>query len=187
MVGRNWKYRSVVFPSLQMNASGLIVEASQTESSQINRLSTIRESLDVLGTTSILMTQEERTLLESEGSTPITISSGRFRRPGKLDLPGMRPLSPISSSNETTPSDSPALAQRVRRIPIPPFTGFRKTLSISNQVAITPTPSPSELRPIYEAESPDELALVHAAYAYSAKLLKRTPDHVRVALPGKEI
>ena len=31
----------------------------------------------------------------------------------------------------------------------------------------------SESRPIYEAESPDELALVDAAYAYNFKLLKR--------------
>ena len=37
----------------------------------------------------------------------------------------------------------------------------------------------------YEAESPDELALVQAANAYGCKLLKRTPDRVIVWLPGK--
>ena len=48
----------------------------------------------------------------------------------------------------------------------------------------SPTPTPYELRPIYEAESPDELALVDAAYAYNVKLLKRTPGTAVVSLPG---
>lgn len=47
------------------------------------------------------------------------------------------------------------------------------------------TPTPGEIRPIYEAESPDELALVDAAYAYNVKLVKRTPSTVSVSLPGE--
>ncbi len=47
----------------------------------------------------------------------------------------------------------------------------------------SPTPTPLELRPIYEAESPDELALVDAAFAYNCKLLKRSPHHAVVSLP----
>ncbi|XP_041079206.1 phospholipid-transporting ATPase VB-like isoform X1 [Polyodon spathula] len=35
----------------------------------------------------------------------------------------------------------------------------------------------------YEAESPDEAALVHAAKAYNFTLMSRTPDHVTVRLP----
>lgn len=35
----------------------------------------------------------------------------------------------------------------------------------------------------YEAESPDEAALVHAAHAYSFTLVSRTPDQVTVRLP----
>ncbi|XP_044255059.1 phospholipid-transporting ATPase VD isoform X2 [Tribolium madens] len=42
------------------------------------------------------------------------------------------------------------------------------------------TPSPHELKPIFEAESPDELALVDAAFNYNCKLLKRTPTSVCV-------
>ncbi|KAL6259171.1 hypothetical protein P5V15_009092 [Pogonomyrmex californicus] len=38
---------------------------------------------------------------------------------------------------------------------------------------------------IYEAESPDELALVHAARAYDVKLLKRTPRSAIVSFPDK--
>ncbi len=37
---------------------------------------------------------------------------------------------------------------------------------------------------MYEAESPDELALIDAAYAYNCKLLKRSPDRLTVSLPG---
>lgn len=40
----------------------------------------------------------------------------------------------------------------------------------------------------YEADSPDEAALVHAAKAYGFTLLERTPDHVTVQLPrGKRL
>ncbi|CAH2276773.1 probable phospholipid-transporting ATPase VB isoform X1 [Pelobates cultripes] len=35
----------------------------------------------------------------------------------------------------------------------------------------------------YEAESPDEAALVHAARAYSFTLMSRTPEHVTIRLP----
>lgn len=38
----------------------------------------------------------------------------------------------------------------------------------------------------YEAESPDELALVRAASTYGCRLMKRSPDRVLVWLPGKE-
>ncbi|GAB6021543.1 hypothetical protein CHUAL_004143 [Chamberlinius hualienensis] len=50
----------------------------------------------------------------------------------------------------------------------------------------SPAPSPSsELKPIYEAESPDELALVNACYQYNSRLLKRMPDSVTLSLPGE--
>lgn len=45
------------------------------------------------------------------------------------------------------------------------------------------TPSPA----IYEAESPDELALVNAARAYDVKLLRRTPRNAIISLPDKSI
>jgi hypothetical protein len=41
-----------------------------------------------------------------------------------------------------------------------------------------------EVKPLYEAESPDELALIDAAYAYNCRLLKRSPDRLTVSLPG---
>ncbi|XP_029439242.1 probable phospholipid-transporting ATPase VB isoform X2 [Rhinatrema bivittatum] len=44
-------------------------------------------------------------------------------------------------------------------------------------------PSPEEMEFCYEAESPDEAALVHAARAYNFTLMSRTPDQVTVRLP----
>lgn len=41
-----------------------------------------------------------------------------------------------------------------------------------------------DLKPIYEAESPDELALVDAAYKYGFRLLRRSLHNVLVSLPG---
>ena len=40
-------------------------------------------------------------------------------------------------------------------------------------------------KPNYEAESPDELALVQAASTYGCNLKKRTPDRVVLELPGR--
>ena len=37
----------------------------------------------------------------------------------------------------------------------------------------------------YEAESPDELALVQAACAYGCRMVQRTPDYATVWLPGE--
>lgn len=36
---------------------------------------------------------------------------------------------------------------------------------------------------MYEAESPDELALVNAAYSYDCCLLNRSPNHILVSMP----
>uniref|UniRef100_A0AAV2MJC0 Phospholipid-transporting ATPase n=1 Tax=Knipowitschia caucasica TaxID=637954 RepID=A0AAV2MJC0_KNICA len=48
-----------------------------------------------------------------------------------------------------------------------------------------PTPAVSLNQLCYEAESPDEAALVHAAKAYGFILLSRTPDSVTVGLPSE--
>lgn len=39
-------------------------------------------------------------------------------------------------------------------------------------------------RPLYEAESPDELALVNAAYSYDCCLVNRSPNHILVSIPN---
>ncbi|KAL8581296.1 hypothetical protein ACOMHN_028322 [Nucella lapillus] len=45
--------------------------------------------------------------------------------------------------------------------------------------------SSNSLRACYEAESPDELALVKAASTYGCRLIKRTPESVTVWLPAE--
>lgn len=49
-----------------------------------------------------------------------------------------------------------------------------------------PTRCASPDKVLYEAESPDEAALVHAAKAYGFTLVGRTPDSVTVRLPSGE-
>lgn len=48
----------------------------------------------------------------------------------------------------------------------------------------SPRSTPSESKPIFEAESPDELALVETAYCYNCRLTKRTPTSATVSMPG---
>lgn len=70
------------------------------------------------------------------------------------------------------------------------MTGSPGTSSTRNSRTPTPTLGSltgAETKPLYEAESPDELALVDAAYAYKCRLLKRTPQCVKVTLPGRLI
>lgn len=50
---------------------------------------------------------------------------------------------------------------------------------LNNEVNL---PADDEL--LYEAESPDEAALVHAAHAYRCTLRGRSTDHLLVDLPG---
>jgi phospholipid-translocating ATPase len=106
-------------------------------------------------------------------------------RPRLLDLNAPSSLSPICSSGENTPHGTPS-PRPVRRL-----AGFLRGGRGNNKNShVTPTPSsitpsPGEMKPIFEAESPDELALVDAAYTYNCRLLKRTPQHVTVNVPGK--
>lgn len=102
-----------------------------------------------------------------------------------------RPLSPIDSSAETTPSESPAPPLRPRFLQLPSiasahsfFSLRRSSTPTSDHSSLPATPS-SERKNFYEAESPDELALIDAACTYSIRLLQRSVHHVVVSLPGK--
>ncbi|KFB52591.1 AGAP010026-PA-like protein [Anopheles sinensis] len=59
---------------------------------------------------------------------------------------------------------------------------FHKSFSQGSSVT-----SPVASRPIYEAESPDELALVNAAFSYDCCLVNRSPNHVLVSVPGEGV
>ena len=104
------------------------------------------------------------------------------------------PLSVISSSTQVPSNDSPGFRSKVlrprllnlRSIPNLGMDLVRKLSPMGqrgNQSADDGVKTVSAPPEIYEAESPDELALVHAARAYNVKLIKRTPRSAVVSLP----
>lgn len=113
-------------------------------------------------------------------------------------------LSPISSSAETSPdSDSPPMrikastpTARVRsivsKLPMMPqiiasSKSVRKFHINAKQKLLQSTSKKSlnrSYKPIFEAESPDELALVNSAYAYDFALINRNPNTVAINEPG---
>lgn len=185
-----------------MNGSGLIVEESLDEPAgrSLSTILELRSGKKEENSPQTLSHQaapakEEMNLLMEEETPRHLLSLPKLRRPGKLEVPSVRPLSPISSSDETTPTDSPAqernkslrgttrnqLLNRKSRLHLLPSHNNETTA-----LARTRSPSPPSVCPIYEAESPDELALVHAAFAYQFKLLKRTRNTIHVGIPGTQ-
>ena len=127
--------------------------------------------------------------------------------------PFQRPLSPIAPSPRSTPPctpessprypDSPSINIHMNPIPVqnpskhtldpmpdPQSTYPRPSLlniqsEHSYQQMHSVTPPPHDIKPIYEAESPDELALVDAADKYGFRLLRRSLHNILVFVPGK--
>lgn len=113
-------------------------------------------------------------------------------------------LSPISSSAESSPeSESPPMrlkavtpTERVKsivsKLPMVPkilATGRSvKKFHINSKqkfLQVTKNRVKKNLKPIYEAESPDELALVNSSYAYGFILENRNPNTVLINEPGE--
>ncbi|XP_049958802.1 phospholipid-transporting ATPase VD isoform X1 [Schistocerca serialis cubense] len=96
----------------------------------------------------------------------------------------------LSESRSVTPSPPPQPCSMATASPLSSSPGSRpKVLGVPSLLVVrratTPTPSPCELKPIFEAESPDELALVDAAYSYGCRLVKRSPQVATVSMPGQ--
>eukprot|EP00096_Caligus_rogercresseyi_P015122 TRINITY_DN7568_c0_g1_i2.p1 TRINITY_DN7568_c0_g1~~TRINITY_DN7568_c0_g1_i2.p1 ORF type:complete len:1578 (-),score=493.90 TRINITY_DN7568_c0_g1_i2:292-5025(-) len=133
--------------------------------------------------------------LKPSGSGSVAIPMTKLSRPPPLTsksrllhlLPPLspKPLSPIASSPEESPTSSPSQPRRPKHLQLPSlFNKLTKSRSSSSSLSKIPSsPTPTEICPIYEAESPDELALVDAAFAYNVKLMKRTPSCAMVFLP----
>ncbi|XP_001964882.3 phospholipid-transporting ATPase VA isoform X2 [Drosophila ananassae] len=143
-------------------------------------------------------------LAESRSVTPSPPPNLLFALPAQSHQPT---LSPISSSAESSPnseseSPSPPMKSKALSNSISP-TGRAKAVFNSKITSIATflngktqgkrmkmTSTKSETiyrtadgRPLYEAESPDELALVNAAYSYDCCLLNRSPNHILVSMP----
>ncbi|XP_073505620.1 phospholipid-transporting ATPase VB isoform X2 [Phyllobates terribilis] len=111
----------------------------------------------------------------------------------------------LSQSSSTTPSGSdPATPTSVKKNKVSPDSASRSSSGEADnesngrddstasknsadncidEMFATVGPFSIEDEFLYEAESPDEAALVHAARAYSFTLMSRTPDQVTVRLP----
>ncbi|XP_004524683.1 probable phospholipid-transporting ATPase VB isoform X3 [Ceratitis capitata] len=142
-------------------------------------------------------------LAESRSVTPSPPPNLVYALPTQTHVPS---LSPINSSAETTPtSDSPPMkmksfsnsisptgrAKAVINSKITTLTAFLNVKAqakrISNKLNQTKNQTSFKTvngRPLYEAESPDELALVSAAYSYDCCLVNRSPNHILVNIPN---
>lgn len=148
-----------------------------------------------------LITDNYLRLSESRSITPSPPPNSLLALRPTQHIPS---LSPITSSAESSPeSDSPPMpikaitpTERVKsivcRLPMVPqilATGKSvKKFHISSkqkflQVAKSQLSKKSS-KPIFEAESPDELALVNSAYAYGFVLQNRDPNTVLITEPG---
>ncbi|KAK7867763.1 hypothetical protein R5R35_002262 [Gryllus longicercus] len=183
-----------------MNASGVIESVSCALDNQSNQtmppiVTSSALSEPVLPSQSISIAGQGKPdkysrLTESRSVTPSPPPPLAATTRGQLVPPS---LSPIASSTESTPTgDSPPPPPRTIRpklLHVPSLllvTGSKKSpQNPQNMSHKSVTPSPGELRPIFEAESPDELALVDASYSYNCKLLKRSPRSATVSLPGE--
>ncbi|XP_020799280.1 probable phospholipid-transporting ATPase VA isoform X1 [Drosophila serrata] len=143
-------------------------------------------------------------LAESRSVTPSPPPNLLFALPAQSHQPT---LSPISSSAESSPnseseSPSPPMKNKALSNSISP-TGRAKAVINSKITSIatflnaktqgkrmkmnsTKTETiyrTADGRPLYEAESPDELALVNAAYSYDCCLLNRSANQILVSMP----
>lgn len=166
-----------------MNASGMIespsvinIEGQNVERRKVSTVAPIVATGP--GSDKYARLSESRSITPS----PPLGKASTSLRPRLLDLNGPSSLSPICSSGESTPHGTPS-PRPVRRLGFLRGRGNKPHLVTPTPSSITP--SPGEMKPIFEAESPDELALVDAAYTYNCRLLKRTPQHVTVNVPGK--
>ncbi|XP_072757293.1 phospholipid-transporting ATPase VD isoform X2 [Anoplolepis gracilipes] len=155
-----------------MNSSGVIEEPQKN------------------GTVATRITESDTTSFPTANSPPVPISPNNRNT---------RTLSPVSSIISTTNTfdDTPKFPFKLSRpkllnvtsIPSLGIGLLGRKLSPDGQKRRSPdTKNSDELLQspaIYEAESPDELALVHAARAYDVKLVKRTPRTAIVSFPDK--
>ncbi|XP_059487582.1 phospholipid-transporting ATPase VA isoform X2 [Neocloeon triangulifer] len=157
-----------------MNASGVIESPSVINIEVQSQVSSLSHSK-----TNSVVDKYSR-LNESRSVTPSPTST---IRPRILDLTGQSSLSPICSSSESTPLGTPS-PKPVKRLTN--FLRVGRSNKHNHSPAVTPSPS-GEKKPIYEAESPDELALVDAAYTYNCRLLKRVGNTALISVPGEGI
>lgn len=118
----------------------------------------------------------------------MAFAAGELRN--RHHVPTLSPIdsvehSPSSSDTGAVSSDShnSKVSSRPKLLAIPSLFSKKSSSngnlsSAENEVQSSGSSSQYERKPIFEAESPDELALVDASYTYRFRLLKRTPTQV---------
>ncbi|XP_020278795.1 probable phospholipid-transporting ATPase VD isoform X2 [Pseudomyrmex gracilis] len=142
------------------------------------------------GTGLIRIRELETNSFPTANSPPVSMS------PSNRTIRALSPVSPVISTTNTF-DDTPKFPFKISRprllnvtsIPSLGIGLLGRKLSPDGQKRCSPDgKNGDELLhspAIYEAESPDELALVHAARAYDVKLVKRTPRSAIVSFPDK--
>ncbi|XP_019865878.2 phospholipid-transporting ATPase VD isoform X2 [Aethina tumida] len=169
-----------------MNASG-VVESMDGDSSIHEP--TIQHSND-----RYTRLEESRSVTPSP---PMAFAAGELRN--RHHVPTLSPIdsvehSPSSSDTGAVSSDShnSKVSSRPKLLAIPSLFSKKSSSngnlsSAENEVQSSGSSSQYERKPIFEAESPDELALVDASYTYRFRLLKRTPTQVDIEHPNHEL
>ncbi|CAG9864504.1 unnamed protein product [Phyllotreta striolata] len=167
-----------------MNASGIIEDTniydkSDQNSSENSSTTTTQSSFS--NNDKYARLEESRSVTPSPPLTTYSFDNNK-RNP---HVPTLSPIDSIESSPTCDLTEIPDAVKIARpKLLNIPSKGFPKRCSnlTDEQKAklSTATPSPHDAKPIFEAESPDELALVDAAYNYGVRLTKRTPTSVSV-------
>ncbi|XP_066145545.1 phospholipid-transporting ATPase VD isoform X1 [Euwallacea fornicatus] len=164
-----------------MNASGIIEAIPNILSNNDDSITTVQSMTPHSSSTN----DKYARLDESRSVTP---------SPPLQTFPGdKRSPMPTLSTIDSLQSQGSSRSARPKLLSIPSISFLgKRTNSTTNltdeekvKLSRACSPSPGDFKPIYEAESPDELALVDAAYIYKCRLIKRTPTEVIVALPSK--
>lgn len=161
------------------------------ESGSIHEQAEYSERYTKLGENGKRLTSDRRTSTDNARKTSLP-DSGQKQQTSLPDTP-------TGKKTSLQPIDH---KEKDRKGALPPITAASGDFSLSKDYlqprldSHSPALTPSEgslagsslisdlSRNQYEAESPDELALVKAACTYGCCLLKRSPDKVTVWLPG---
>ncbi|XP_030761045.1 probable phospholipid-transporting ATPase VD isoform X2 [Sitophilus oryzae] len=172
-----------------MNASGIIEAVPNLTENEMNV-----KKLEYDHPNPVTVKDKYTRLEESRSVTPsppLNLYSPDNRR---TRITTLDTIDSCDNSPDSLQSHSSSKSLRPKLLSIPSIGGFltRKNTSNTNltdeqKVKLNQvcTPSPGDFKPIYEAESPDELALVDAARIYNCKLIKRTPTEVTVDVPSE--
>ncbi|EZA53782.1 hypothetical protein DMN91_011800 [Ooceraea biroi] len=155
-----------------MNSSGIIEEPQKNGTVPARIMESGANSLPTANSPPVPMSPNNRTVHTLSPVSPIIGTPNTFHDTPKFPFKISRPkLLNVTSI--------PSLGIGLLGRKMSPDGQKRRSPDAKNGDELLQRPA------IYEAESPDELALVHAARAYEVKLVKRTPRSAIVSFPDK--